>query len=102
MDGAGKRLGSYGGLVAFLPGTYQLDLNGSKSGPISVEAGELKEIRAGAIHYKGSYDIYDDSGKRLGNHRKTLALMPGRYRVVVREGAYEKVVVKAGEITKLK
>jgi hypothetical protein len=99
----GKRLGYYGGTVFLVPGSYHVSINQSVSAPITLNAGETKDVLPGAIQVEGDFEIYDAASKRLGYYSDTLLLVPGTYEVVVSGGpTFEDVVVKAGELTVVK
>jgi Mg-chelatase subunit ChlD len=99
----GGRLGYYGGTVLLVPGSYHVSINQSASAPITVNAGETKDVLLGAIQVEGDFEIYDAASKRLGYYSDTILLIPGTYKVVVSGGPiFEDVVVKAGEVTVVK
>jgi hypothetical protein len=96
-----ERLGSYGydGPALFVPGAYIAGVSGSYSEPITLEAGQLVEVRLGGVHVDGSFTIWDAEGNRLGAYGDTLLLVPGTYRLELADGTVvEEVVVEAGEI----
>jgi hypothetical protein len=98
-----RRLGSYGGTVLLMPGTYILDASNSYSEPISVAAGETVEYVTGAIQVDGSFTLYDAAGKRLGTYADVLPVMPGTYTVELKDGRkVENVVVESGQVTVVK
>ena len=101
---AGQRLGSYGyaGPALFVPGTYVVDVRGSRTEPITLEDGQLVEVQLGAVHADGSYTIWDAEGNRLGAYGDTLLLVPGIYKLELADGEIvDGVVVEAGEVTEV-
>jgi hypothetical protein len=99
-----ERLGAYGhdGAALFVPGSYILDVYRSYTEPISVEAGQIAEVRLGAVHVDGSFTIWDAAGERLGAYGDTMVLVPGTYRLELADGTVvEEVVVEAGQVTEV-
>ena len=93
-------MGSYGGTVLLMPGTYVLDASSSYSDPVSVGAGETVEFVTGAIQVEGSFTLYDATDRRLGAYGDTLPVMPGTYTVELKDGRkVEDVVVESGQVT---
>ena len=98
-----RRLGSYGGTVLLMPGSYVLDASNSYSDPVPVGAGETVEYVTGAIQVEGSFTLYDAAGKRLGAYGDTLPVMPGTYTVELKDGRkVGDVVVESGQVTAVK
>jgi hypothetical protein len=97
------------GIVFLLPGTYQLSANDSFSDPITLDRGETVEVLLGAIKVLGPdgkearFDLRDPATDEwLGQKNGLVFLLPGTYKVVLSDGStFEKVVVKAGEVTEV-
>jgi hypothetical protein len=110
-DDAGNRIDfKYAGLFLVPPGTYRVDSRKSMSDPIALQAGELVELRLGSIHVTtpdGREDtmvyIYDDEGQQLDfGYAGTILLVPGTYRLGVRNHMSEPIALGAGEALELK
>jgi hypothetical protein len=98
----GRRIGSYGGTVLLMPGTYILNASSTYSEPIPVAAGETIEYVTGAVQADGSFTLYNAEGKRLGAYGDTLPVMPGTYIVDIGGRTVENVVVESGQVTAVK
>jgi hypothetical protein len=99
---SGKHLGYYGGEVLLVPGAYAIQVNSSSYDNLEVVSGEVLNVQLGAVELSGDFEIYDESGKRLGYYSGTLDLAPGVYKVDGADGTvYENVVINAGEVTQL-
>jgi hypothetical protein len=102
---SGARLGYWGheGPVMLVPGTYQVQVTGSTSAPVTLEAGETKDLLLGAIQVEGQAEFWDADGKRLGFWGDTVLLVPGTYTVELGDGTtVENVVAEAGKVTEVK
>jgi uncharacterized protein YxjI len=67
-----------------------------------VEAGQITEVRLGAVHVDGSFTIWDAAGERLGAYGDTMVLVPGTYKLELADGTVvEEVIVKAGQVTEV-
>ena len=105
-----ERLGQKTGIVLVLPGTYQVSVADTSSEPITLDAGQTKEVLLGAISVLGPdgkgarFSLFDPAtGEWLGQKTGIVLLLPGTYKVEVSDGpTFENVVVKAGEVTVVK
>jgi 6,7-dimethyl-8-ribityllumazine synthase len=74
--------------LAFLPGSYAVKVNNTEA-KADVVAGQVTELKTGTLIVKGLTDEYyyvtDSAGKALSHQsiNKTLAFLPGNYRVLV-------------------
>lgn len=100
-----KRLGYYGGTVLVTPGTYYLSINGSVGVPVTVGAGETKEVLLGAIRpltpeRKETTAEFLDAAtdKRLGYYGGAVLLMPGTYYLGVNGSWSAATPLSAGEM----
>jgi hypothetical protein len=103
---SGKRVGRYGETILLVPGAYQVSENGSTSGPLAVEAGEITDFQLGALRplapdgEETSVDVYDaDSGQRLGRYGGAILLVPGAYQVSENGTTSAAISVEGGEVT---
>ncbi|MGD9050189.1 MAG: hypothetical protein PVF77_19205, partial [Anaerolineae bacterium] len=110
--GSDERLGVWGheGPVSLVPGTYYVTYNQSVSAPISLEAGELEELRLGGILVLApdgqpvAADFWNAAtNDRLGayGHEGAALFVPGSYIVDVYRSYTEPISVEAGQIVEV-
>ena len=84
-----------------VPGSYRISVHNKKSDLLKLAGGKLIEIKLGAINLTERFEIYDDSGSRLGSYGGKLPLLPGSYSVKTKDKILDNIKVTAGKITDL-
>jgi hypothetical protein len=106
-DAENHRLGSYGGDVLVVPGTYAVGIHNSRSDPVPLGPGESTEVVLGAIRTLGpdgepvAVTYYDSGGKRLGSYGEDVLLVPGTYELASYHSKSAPVEVQAGATTEV-
>jgi Mg-chelatase subunit ChlD len=106
------RLGSYGydGPALLVPGSYYVKMNQSASTPISLEAGEIRELVLGAVRVLSpegeltTADFWDaTTNGRLGfyGQGEAVLLVPGSYYVKMHNTTTGPFAVESGQTTEV-
>jgi hypothetical protein len=107
----GERLTfGYGGMFALVPSTYRVGAFSSVSQPISLDPGELYELRLGVIRVltpdgreDTMVDILDAEGERLDfGYGGTFELVPGTYHARVFNSVSQPINLGPGELYELR
>ncbi|MBN1998825.1 hypothetical protein JW935_14795 [candidate division KSB1 bacterium] len=104
---ANKPLGEYEGILEFIPGAYELEINNSKSAGIEVKEGKAADMNLGALqvmaHDQSSMEaeVFSMAGMSLGVKSGVVFLIPGSYKISINSSKSGIVQVEPGKTTRI-
>ncbi len=103
----GRPLGQFEGILHFIPGLYELEVNNSKSAAIKVQGGGVTDVNLGALHVMAhdqssiQTEFFNMGAQSLGEKTGVVMLVPGSYKIAVNSSTSDILQVEPGKTTRV-